>query len=94
MTSREREALDRHITGNYGEDQFREYDVVDMGPWEARTDATGKEVIVAQDTYTSQWHAWRRDGDPALGPDPDGRWGNGYTPNEAIEDLTEKEDLA
>jgi hypothetical protein len=26
MNQRERNALDRHITGNYGEDQFEQYD--------------------------------------------------------------------
>ena len=26
MNQRERDALDRHITGNYGEDQFADYD--------------------------------------------------------------------
>ena len=26
MSSRERESLDRYITGNYGEDQFRDYE--------------------------------------------------------------------
>lgn len=29
MNQRERDALDRHITGNYGEDQFREPSVDD-----------------------------------------------------------------
>jgi hypothetical protein len=48
MNSRERESLDRHITGNYGEDQFRdeaeETAPPNPGPWHVRPDY-GKENV-------------------------------------------------
>lgn len=37
MNSRERAALDRHITGNYGEDQFEDEEVY-CGPHSSVTD--------------------------------------------------------
>lgn len=57
MTNRERESLDRHITGNYGEDQFRDY------PEEP--DEPQEEDLVTND-YVTFWRHGMSDRQPVI----------------------------
>lgn len=54
MTNREREALDRHITGNYGEDQFKGMD-----------EEPQEEDLVTND-YVTFWRHGMNDRNPVF----------------------------
>lgn len=67
MSARERAALDRHITGNYGEDEFREEPK--MMPPDARRaleeyfaakDKPSSGTDIVQVECSMEWNSWRR----------------------------------
>lgn len=62
MDRREREALDRHITGNYGEDQFRDEIVDGMLKWDPGALPTKTLDRILADVLTDIWEdCYRRE---------------------------------
>lgn len=61
-SQRDRDALDRHITGNYGEDQFRDEIADGMFQWEPGTLATKVVERILTDALADMWQdCYRRD---------------------------------
>ena len=58
MNSRERQDLDRHITGNYGEDQFKEMESARMGSYREYMGPSGNGMSDKQLRKLAGWSSF------------------------------------